>query len=302
MSETPWRPLFERDGKSAQDFDVLHEGVPVWLDQSLWRWLMDRAAEGGPDMLARLERRLRRPFTDVADRTFGVVVASPGELLDRFWGFADHDSRLTLLDAILADMFARAWDASEEGHDDYASDMGDAADHLETILASGGSAWRAHVAAPGWCLTRRVPEAMIAAVQQATAPDTDAARKLMAAWQACYRHDPDPDQAYRQAVLAVEAVVLPVTVPKSPRASLGTAAAHIRDTMDRWSVGEMDAPEIASGQVLHDMLRALWHNQERHAHPDGTIHDVSRQEAEVAVTLAVALVQWFASGLVKKSS
>ena len=186
MSETPWRPLlFQRDGERTEDFDVLHEDVPIWLDQSLWRWLMDRAADGGPELIARLERRLRRPLTDVADRTYGVVLASPGQLLDRYWDFASPNDRLTMLpDAVLADMFTRAWDAADEGHEDYASDQGDAADRLETILASGGSAWRAHVDAPMWGLIRRVPEATLAVVEQATAPNTDAARRLKAAWQA----------------------------------------------------------------------------------------------------------------------
>ncbi len=48
------------------------------------------------------------------------------------------------------------------------------------------------------------------------------------------------------------------------------------------------------------MLRTLWHNQERHAQPDGSVVDVPRAEAEAAVSLAVVLVHWFASGAVRR--
>jgi hypothetical protein len=53
--------------------------------------------------------------------------------------------------------------------------------------------------------------------------------------------------------------------------------------------------------VLVSMLQLLWHNQERHAQPDGTIVDVTQDEAETAVTLATTLVHWLTSGLVVHS-
>jgi hypothetical protein len=101
-------------------------------------------------------------------------------------------------------------------------------------------------------------------------------------------------------VLAVEAIVLPVAIPNNKRGTLGTAVAHIADTVDRWTVGGLDADQQASGATMLAMLRTVWHNQERHARADGTIRDVSQTEAETAVLLAVTLVHWFGSGLVKR--
>lgn len=149
-------------------------------------------------------------------------------------------------------------------------------------------------------MVRRVDDTTAELVEIVGSPRSDAARKVKAAWQACYRHTPDPDSAYREAVRAVEAVTIPVTIPDSPRASLGGVIAHVRDTLPRWSIAGLDASEIDSAQTLLDMLMTLWHNQERHARADGTIVDVSQAEAEAAVTLAVTLVHWFTTGLVTK--
>lgn len=107
---------------------------------------------------------------------------------------------------------------------------------------------------------------------------------------------PDYDRAYRDAVLAVEAVVLPVAIPNNKRGSLGSAVAHIADTVDRWTVGGLDADQQASGVTMLAMLRTVWHSQERHAQADGTIREVSKTEAEAAVSLSVTIVHGSAQG------
>ncbi len=301
MDEQAWRPLFDRDNEEQTEFDVLHEGIPHWLDGSLWRWVIDRGSEGAPSIITRLERRLHMTLAEPGDRRLGTSHTAPSELLDRYWALADDNRRLVMIDALLADLQIRAKAAADSRDRSTMMQFVGAADRLQAMLAEGGSAWGVHTAPPAWGLTRRVGEATQALVERISRPDTDAARKIRAAWHACYRHDPDPDAAYRQAVLAVEAVTIPVTIPGSTRASLGGVSAHIRDTLPRWSVAGLEAKEIASGQTLYDMVRTLWHNQERHARPDGSIVDVSQAEAEAAVSLAVTLVHWFTSGLVKKS-
>lgn len=99
-------------------------------------------------------------------------------------------------------------------------------------------------------------------------------------------------------MLAVEAAALPVVLPKG--GTLGKVLAHIRDTSANWIVGGLDDSKAPSGEVLRSMIALLLHNQERHAHPDGQILGVSQQEAESAINLAVTLVQWFTSGLVRR--
>lgn len=301
MEQGSWRPLFMRDGQGETEFDVLHEGVPEWLSASIWRWLMDRAAEGGQALIFRLERRLRIKIAEAKDRRIGTSHTAPNQFLDRFWQAGSDDDRLVLVDAILYDMQLRAREGFDTDEQAMAAQLVDGAQRLGEILAEGGSAWAVHVEAPAWCLARRVDLATAQLVERVTSPGTDASRKIRTAWQACYRHDPDPDTAYRNAVLAVEAVAIPLTLPNATKATLGTVLANLRDTLPQWSVGGLVSEQIASGETLHSMLRTLWHNQERHARADGTIVDVTQAEAEAAVSLAVVLIHWFTSGLVVKA-
>ncbi|SDS20814.1 hypothetical protein SAMN04489812_1212 [Microlunatus soli] len=50
------------------------------------------------------------------------------------------------------------------------------------------------------------------------------------------------------------------------------------------------------------MLKALWHNQQRHAGQDGSIAEVSLEEAETAVSMAAVIAHWLTSGLVTKDN
>lgn len=208
---------------------------------------MDRAAEGGPALVNRLERRLHIELATERDRPLGRQHTRPNVLLERYWKSSSADARLTLLDAILRDMQYRGNAAFAEGDDEQAERLLQGAQQLHKILSEGGSLWGAHIDTPGWCLVRRVNETTVALVTSGTAPDTDAARKLKSSWAACYGHDPDYDNAYRNAVLAVEAVAIPQVLPDASTATLGTVIAHIRDTVDRWSVGHLDAVEPSSG-------------------------------------------------------
>lgn len=300
MDDEGWRPLFLRECGERSEFDVLHDGVPRWLEGSLWRWLMDRVAEGGPALILRLERRLHVELAADGDRPLGRQHTPPNALLERHWTESGPEGRLTLLDAILRDMQYRERAAIEDGDDEQAGRLLNGAQRLDAILAEGGSLWGAHPDVPAWCLVRRVNDTTAELVNSVTTPGTDAARKMKSSWTACFRHDPDYDIAYRDAVLAVEAVAIPLALPSASKATLGTVIAHIRDTVGRWSVGALDAAETASGDTLLLMLKTLWHNQERHARADGTIANVSRDEAETAVSLAITLVHWFTSGLVTR--
>lgn len=305
MDDHEWRPLFQRQEGKQTEYDVLQEGLPEYLLGSLWRWLMDRAAEGSWTLILRLERRLRIVLAHEGDRPLGGTHTAPNKILARYWEAADDNSRLVLLDAILRDMQIRgaeAFKADKTDQNGHVRVIVEGAKSLGTILTDGGSVWDVHIEPPAWGLVRRVNETTAALVAAATAPDIDAAREIRAAWSACYRHDPDPDEAYRHAVLAVEAVTIPVTVPKSPRATLGQVAGHIRDTAADWTVGGLDAPEIGSGTTLLAMVQTLWHNQERHALQDGSIANVSQSEAEAGVALAVTLVHWFTTGLAHRRS
>lgn len=282
-----WQPLGIRDTPAVEQFSALTEGLPLWLERSIWRWAMDRAVRV-PNLHYKAERMLR------------VQIPQTQHSFDSYWASSNDGQRLALVDFFLRDLQDAYENDRRAGHH-----MDDVREHLRAavllkrLFAEGGSAWTTMLE-PFWGLTRRQNEATSALVEQASSPATDAARKISAAWSACYRHQPDYDGAYRDAVLAVEAVALPAVVPNDAVGTLGKVVSHLSNTHERWTVGGLDATQQGSGATLLAMLRTLWHNQERHARPDGTIVDVSQEEAEAAVALAVTVVQLFASGLVQR--
>ncbi len=286
-----WRPLNIRDTPAAPEYEALAEGIPAWLERSLWRWAMDRAVRT-PDLHYKAERLLKIKMPEQQAHK---------SIFDIYWVSVGDAERLALIDFFLRDLQDVFEEAKRDARNrELLRDFVAPVSRLSAILVEGGSIWTTAFE-PFWGLIRRVNETTQALVDLASSPATDAARKIASAWNACYRHDPDYDRAYRDAVLAVEAIGLPVVVPYNQRGTLGSVVSHIADTHERWTVGGLDADQQASGATLLAMLRTLWHNQQRHAQPDGTILDVSQSEAECAVALAVILVQWFGSGLAKRS-
>ena len=73
-----WRPLGVRDTPSAHEYDALIEGVPAWLERSLWRWAMDRGVRT-PNLNHTAERWLRvtipRRSTRIRSRPTGTPPA-----------------------------------------------------------------------------------------------------------------------------------------------------------------------------------------------------------------------------------
>jgi hypothetical protein len=252
-----------------------------------------------------MDRGVREPnLAYTAERLLRVSIPQPGHgganPFAEYWKGANDDERLALIDFFLHDLDEVAGQHFEDGEDDEMHEVVLVAKRLDAMLTEGGSVWRVSFT-PFWSLQRAVNETTQSLVALASSPSTDAARKIASAWNACYRHAPDYGRAYADSVLAVEAVALPVVVPKNQTGTLGHVVAHIADTVDRWTVGGLDADKQASGDTLLAMLRSLWHCQERHARQGGTIVDVSQQEAETAVSLAVTLVHWFGSGLVRRA-
>lgn len=290
---TPWHPLHVRGTAASEKYDTLSEGIPRYLEQSVWRWLMDRAAEGRMDLVYRTERVLRTSLHD------GLPLTNPQIILETYWGSSSDDQRLELLDFLLHDMYERGSKFMEEGYDEEGIALAEAIGSLETMFAQAGSAWRI-ADGPECGLVRRVSETTQAQADAAATPDTDAARMIGKAWHLCYKYGPDYDNSYRLAVLAVEAASLPLMLGSDQKGTLGKVINHLKDTLDLWTVGELDAQESRSSDMLLAMLKTLWQNQQRHAGVDGTIRNVSQLEAESALNLAVTLVQLFSAELVRR--
>lgn len=274
MSE-PWRPLFEEAGEAAETYDALVEGVPRWLQASLASWikgqvLSDHSYEDTLERLRWIERGLRWKID-------WSVVNQSGALPALMLVARTDTDLLKLTDYLLS--ACRNYTAMEE---------------LKYMLEQAGSAWTVgeRVERPG--LVRRVPEGVQEAAEGAFAIG-DAGRLLRQAWGAIFGLDPNPSEAYRLAVKAVEAAAIPVVSPANAKATLGTVIKQLEDQGD-WSLPfERQHAKSPAGEVLLGMLRTLWHGQhDRHAGGDPDLPlSVSAAEAQAAVAMSVTLVQWF---------
>lgn len=171
-------------------------------------------------------------------------------------------------------------------------------DDLELTLRLGGSAWAVGTLDGEKALVRRVAEGVQDAAEEAFKVEK-AGPELAKAWSALYGRNPDPGQAYQLAVKAVEHVAIPVVDPNNAKASLGTVASRLFQQEDWHLPMTKEHPEVSSREVVKDMCRVLW---DGHAgrHGADAYGDVSQEDAEVAVGLAVTLVHWFSRGLVRR--
>ncbi|MBX9151808.1 hypothetical protein HCG77_28960 [Rhodococcus qingshengii] len=167
------------------------------------------------------------------------------------------------------------------------------------MLVEAGSAWKVGVRAGRLGLEKRVPEGVQVAAESTFAITGNAGRQLAEAWAAAFGVDPDPSKAYSRAVKAVEDAAIPVVSPLNGNATLGTVIRDIENQGDHKLPMTREHPNAIQGDVLVGMLRVLWVGQ-HDRHGNSALPPVSQEEAEAAVVLAVTLVDWFATGKIKR--
>jgi hypothetical protein len=144
----------------------------------------------------------------------------------------------------------------------------------------------------------------VSGVQQA-ADDTmaragRAGERLSEAWTALYGVAPDPSRAYSLAVKAVEDAAVPLVSPNDLTATLGKIIGQVNGS-GKWSVPVVrENPTGIAMETIVSMMKTLWTGQaDRHGgNPDPSL-TITQDAAEVAVTLAVALVQFFTASLIR---
>ena len=185
----------------------------------------------------------------------------------------DNDMLLNIADYLLASDLATADDAAR----------------LRAFLLDSRSAWR--VDDDAQALARRVPPQEEESYQQAVAAGDAAAQYLSDAWDAVWkRAEPSAQEAYLNAVSAIESILAPHVTPDDPRPSLGKMRAALRDKPEKWDTrfgGEKTVEVLAS--LLDELLAA----QVRQGGPQHLANTL--EEARDAVTIAVAVV-----GLVRR--
>jgi hypothetical protein len=125
--------------------------------------------------------------------------------------------------------------------------------------------------------------------------------RLHDAWSKTYALHPDPSGAYRDAVLAVEAVANPFFLPDDPQPTLGKVLAHLEQAPDQYQIviaGRSGAD--AAVDVVTQMIRTLWCGQrDRHEGGPSTV-PITQEAGEAALSLATTLVTWLATGAIQR--
>ncbi|MFC4066704.1 hypothetical protein ACFO0C_17340, partial [Actinoplanes subglobosus] len=169
--------------------DGLVDGMPEWLYPQVADWLyMVLQNADGP-------RRALRAGHGLSDYTRQVMLRV--RTATQPWLLQPEDP--AFLDAVDATIHSIDWNTPARlWVDNHGNPL-----TLEDMLAAANSAWRAT-----WQgLERRQDPTTTALVADAwDHADPEAADHLAAAWSAAYGRQPDPDKAYDEAVLAVEAL------------------------------------------------------------------------------------------------
>lgn len=275
-----------RDRLAGRPADTtLHEGTPEWLLPGLRDWLEAYAYEAENAMAVALELRLAPVKGPRGSRDYEAALIQ-----------LDGLNLLTAIDAALQ-LDTRWCDFRfRYGVEEHAK-------NLEEILWRGGSYLRFDF--EGNCLMRRVDETAQVAYDTAreNAPD-DASDHLKKAWHSAYQVNPDPDDAYGEAILAVEAVLTPLVHPNATKATFSHSYNALRDqaAAGQWTLnfGDPQRPTAESIDKLIGMCKLLLeHHDYRHAGGQQA-RQQTQAEAEAAVHLAVLLVQWISTGVLKK--
>lgn len=285
MTNRTWRPLSAISESSKRQYDALHDGIPEWLEDGFWDWVVGSFFESG-------ERPEFSSFSGQIDYEllndlglalqFKVPKVIPSMRIDHHGAgqLIDHLKRqnrpLDIADYLL----------SHGGHGD--------PNKLDALLQRGKSAWKIGTREGNPGLERRVPEGVQVSVDQVI-EGTDSAGTLLArAWEKLYGLHPDPSAAYGCAIKAIEESAKPVVSPGNKTATLGTIIKEMRDQKDwRLPMGR-ESEHTPSGEVVVGMLRLVWTGQrDRHGGGDDAVKELTREEATVAVAMAVTLVQLF---------
>jgi hypothetical protein len=291
-----WRPLSEREAGGTRPRE-LAPGVPAYLAPSLRRWLEEFLTDSCIERVAaRLGRSSPGPSVSLWDE---LVQRTPDDQLldvvDTALFLCRPSTRVVeIVDGATRELRKEpAWLVMPP--DPVSDKWRQAVQDLAARLAEAGSAYRLNALLSG--LERRVDPTLTAAVAKAAnSAGNSAAEYLRAAWSAAYGLHPNPSAAYRDAIRAVEAVVLPIALPRDPKPTLGKAIQHLKDTSNQWKTTIQDKAGQGTIDPVIAMLERLWHGQtDRHGGPAPT-----QTMAEAAVHLAATLVQWFASKAVTR--
>lgn len=277
-----WLPLSAREGQ-ARGFETLVDGVPPWLAGSLIEWVV--------------------PWFQRPDRNYATITEDAPERLRETervlhitlnWSSGFHSAIGSLADQVLKDqqlflnvvdyLLSRDWTVISPARPFRVV-------RLNRILDEAGSLWAAVGENPR-ALTRRVSIEMSDLVARTTAGHEKPAEYLKIAWNQAYGRSPNASDAYRNAIRALESLLVPIVSPKNDRATLGTVIRDIQQAPKKFRLRLQPKLPLDGVLAFADQLALVWTAQlDRHGNAeDSDLLEVSLNEARDAVALATQVV------------
>jgi hypothetical protein len=296
VTEETWRPLGVDTDEELAEYDALHDGVPEWMQTAFWRWIRDsitilRTFSDGSGRFP----MVREALTEEMCQTLKIPLP-PIRMLQN--GRSEGEAQFKIaIEALVNSRKALAIADYLLAHADHTKD-----DVLEAVLSRSKSAWTVSTRAGRRALTRRVPLGVHVAADSVMNRASRAGIRLAKAWEELYGIKPDASAAYGLAIKAVEDAAIPVVSPTNSKATLGTVLSQMESQGDWKLPMEREHDKAPSTEVLIGMMRMLWHGQhDRHGGQPSAPGDVSLEEATVAVSLSVTIVNVFSSALVARA-
>jgi hypothetical protein len=275
---------FDATEEELEERQVLRPGVPKSMRASLTSWVLRQLSSDGRwvyvSKFHELENNLDIDF----------------HLRNDLTGVTDADQTKKLLYSLTERELLRVVDYSLAEKGRYSANQ----DTLKKVLADGRSMYEPVQREESYRLASRVPEGVHAAAEQMMALETSAGLLLRKAWSKVYDLEPDDSGAYAAAVKSVEAAALPALGIDKETGTVANAIRAIEAKEATWRLPfKREHTEYPSKDVLLGLLKSIYRGQ-RDRHGNVTYSDVTHQEAQAAVLLAVTLVGWFSGDLVQE--
>jgi hypothetical protein len=164
---------------------------------------------------------------------------------------------------------------------------------VDRILAVGRSAWMATEEG----LDHRSDPTGQAAFEHATAMPGSPSTELKEAWEKAHARNSNPGDAWDHAIKAVEAVLIPIVVPRKTKPNLGDVIGQLRGQPHLWKLDLRGQNRDHSIDPLVAMLTLLWPDPSRHGSPTPE-PPATVEEGRALVNLAVTIMQWGRDGLI----
>jgi hypothetical protein len=276
-------PFHVRKHKKEEEYLALVEGVPHYLVDSLWDWLIPCLYELIDDFENNYFR-LKFDLVGKAQRMLRTKITLPSRDPENCPAHlsATPDFFLSLVDFSLQTCEPK--NATE----------------LETILAESGSLWSVvRNGRKGFELQERVNSTVRDSYEQTKSTSGKSGLHLEQAWAANYGRNPNYTHSYAESVKAIEVAAIPIFTPKDKVPTLGKIIPHLKDAKSKYTCA-LNGKDNGVDHFI-SLCSLVWDAQDRHGTADETIPlNATKEESTMALHAAITLVHWMSNGLIKR--